>query len=221
MENKNLEKNYDVKITYYKLFWLFMLGSILGVILEGVWSIIRRGAWETHVVTIWEPLCIIYGIGLIVFYIASKYFKKYNVVLQFFLYLIVGSLLEYACGALLLNRLGMRAWNYRKQFLNINGHISLRMAIIWGILGVLFSYALPYIDKFLNKLNKRFLNIFSIVFGVFVAADLVFSSVCMVRWRDRHNGIDASNKLEIYIDNKYDNEFMENRYMEWWFVKKK
>ena len=218
MKSQNSKKNYEVKINYYKLFWLFLFGSLLGVILEGIWSIIRRGAWETHVITIWEPLCIIYGVGMIIFYISSKYIKKYNVILQYFLYLIICSLVELLSGLLLEKRLGMRAWDYSKQFLNINGHISLRMAIIWGFLGLAFSYLLPYLDNFLNKLNKKFLNIIAIIFGIFVAIDLIFSSVCIARWRDRHNGVDAHNKLEEYIDNKYDNEFMEDRYMEWWFI---
>ena len=218
MESKNEKDDSEVRISYYKLFWLFILGSLLGVILEGIWSIIRRGAWETHDVTIWEPLCIIYGFGMVIFYISSKYLKKYNIYLQFFLYLIIGSFVEFLSGLVLEKRLGMRAWDYSKQFLNIHGHISLRMAIIWGILGLCFSFSLPYIDKFLDKFNTHFLNNFSKIFGVFVAIDMIFSSVCIARWRDRHIYLEPRNKLETYIDNKYDNDFMENRYMEWWFI---
>ena len=40
-------------ITYFNIFWLFMLGNIVGVFLEGVWCKIRYGKWETHSVAIW------------------------------------------------------------------------------------------------------------------------------------------------------------------------
>lgn len=76
MKTQELKKDEKVKINYYKLLRLFLIGSIVGVILEGIWSIIRRGAWETHVITIIEPLCIIYSIGMIIFYVLSFYIRK-------------------------------------------------------------------------------------------------------------------------------------------------
>lgn len=56
-------------ITYENMFWLFMIGSVLGVILEGIWCLIRAGHWETHVVSMWGPFCIIYGFGAVGLYL--------------------------------------------------------------------------------------------------------------------------------------------------------
>lgn len=39
-------------ITYCNMFWLFMFGNVLGVLLEGTWCKLCFGHWETHVVTI-------------------------------------------------------------------------------------------------------------------------------------------------------------------------
>lgn len=41
------------------MFWLFMFGNVLGVLLEGTWCKLCFGHWETHVVTIWGPFCLI------------------------------------------------------------------------------------------------------------------------------------------------------------------
>ena len=35
-------------IQYADLFWLFILGSLLGVILEGLFCLVKYGHWETH-----------------------------------------------------------------------------------------------------------------------------------------------------------------------------
>ena len=58
-------------ITYAKLFWLFLVGSVVGVIIEGLFCLIAKGHWETHVVSILAPYNILYGMGLVVFYIGA------------------------------------------------------------------------------------------------------------------------------------------------------
>lgn len=40
-------------VTYCNMFWLFMFGNVLGVLLEGTWCRLIFGHWETHVATIW------------------------------------------------------------------------------------------------------------------------------------------------------------------------
>lgn len=55
-------------ITYFDIFWLFMLGNIAGVLFEGVWCKIRYRKWETHSVAIWGAFNIVYGIGIPVLY---------------------------------------------------------------------------------------------------------------------------------------------------------
>lgn len=38
---------------YDRLFIIFMIGNILGVLLEGTFCFITKGHWESHVVTYW------------------------------------------------------------------------------------------------------------------------------------------------------------------------
>ena len=62
------QKMKEEHATYQNMFWLFMISNVLGVILEGLWCLIRTGYWETHVVSMWGPFCIIYGFGAVGFY---------------------------------------------------------------------------------------------------------------------------------------------------------
>lgn len=60
------------RIVYQEIFWLFMLGNVLGVIVEGLWCLFRYGEWQTHVVALWGPFNIVYGIGIALFYIGES-----------------------------------------------------------------------------------------------------------------------------------------------------
>lgn len=70
-------------IKYQTLFWLFMIGSVLGFLLEGLWCVIKTGHWEHHVATIWGPFCIIYGIGAVAAFLISQLLSGRHVLLQF------------------------------------------------------------------------------------------------------------------------------------------
>ena len=61
-------------IVYQEVFWIFMAGNILGVIVEGLWCLFRYGKWQTHVVTIWGPFNIVYGIGMAMFFVVDEMF---------------------------------------------------------------------------------------------------------------------------------------------------
>ena len=63
--NQEASKESNDKFSYFKMFWLFIFGSLPGVLLEGLWCLAFYGHWETHVVTVFEPLCVLYGFGMV------------------------------------------------------------------------------------------------------------------------------------------------------------
>lgn len=207
------------RITYKKLFWLFIIGSLLGVLLEGVFCRIRYGAWETHTVAVWGPFCIIYGIGAAGLYACAVWLEKKNSVYRFLMYSLVATVVEYICGALLLYRLNMKAWDYSGEFLNYKGIICLKMTLVWGVAGLLFEkYAVPYLEKLFDETDGRLFKTVTVLLSVFMVVNLSLTVVCMLRWADRHNGIPPENKMEEFVDEKYNDEYMQNRFCEWWFL---
>lgn len=125
-------------VTYFDIFWLFMLGNLAGVLLEGTWCKVRYGKWETHSVTILGAFNLVYGIGIPVFYIASLFVSHKHWFYIFVVMALLGSIVEYFCGLLLRFGLRMRAWDYRNHFWNVQGIISPKMVLIWGALGLVF-----------------------------------------------------------------------------------
>ena len=216
-----MEKTKD-KNLYKKIFWLFMFGNILGVILEGLWCLLKYRRWETYVVTIWGPFCLIYGFGAIIYYLLGRKFTNKKIITQFLVAALIGDIFEYFCGWLLDYGLGMKAWDYSRHFLNINGYIDLQMTLIWGFLGLIFIYVIiPKWDEFFENCNNKFLDILCIFLSIFMIINLIFSTMCITRWANRHKNIKAKNKITVYIDKKYPDKFMKNRYIEWWFIDEK
>lgn len=222
LTNKELlsKDNSKQYLTYQNMFWLFMLGNVLGVILEGLWCYFGLGHWETHVVTIWGPFCLIYGIGLVGLYTLSVKLKDKNIIIKFLTIAFVLDAVEYFCSWLIDSALGMKAWDYSGCFMNIKGRISLSMTLLWGIGGILFALLfVPLINHMLDKMHSEVWKTACVVLSVFMAINIIATAVCMVRWSDRHRGVAPSTKLSQRIDAKYDDDFMKNRFVEWSFIR--
>ncbi|WP_238483810.1 putative ABC transporter permease [Anaerosporobacter faecicola] len=211
--------NHKKNLTYQNMFYLFMIANVVGVILEGIWTIYKFGRWETHTITVWGPFCLIYGAGAVTFYVGSTLFRKKNIVLQFLLYACIANTVEYISAWVIEDGLGLRAWTYKKHFMNLQGRISLQMTIIWGVIGILFSKALvPQIDRLFKKLQGKIWKYVCIGLTIFMVINLSMTTLCLIRWSDRHKGKAATNQLERYLDTNYDDERMKNTFCEWWFI---
>lgn len=216
------QKLIDDHANYSNMFWLFMLGNVLGVVLEGVWCFTRSGHWETHVVTIWGPFCLIYGIGAVGFYLASSLLSDKKILTQFIVFAVTGTVVEYASSVLLEYWLHMRAWNYSSHFGNIGGRVSLQMALIWGALGVIFSYLIfPLLRKLFGLPQGRQWKIATACMTLFMIINITLTAICLVRWKDRHEGIPPRNNVEAFIDETYPDSKMETRFCEWSFLDEK
>ena len=105
-------------LSFQNMFWLFMIANVVGVILEGVWTVFKFGRWETHVVCILGPFNLLYGAGAILFYFISVLVQKKNPIIQFVGFAVAADILEYIGGWMLEAGLGMKAWTYKKHFMN-------------------------------------------------------------------------------------------------------
>ncbi|MBQ9899076.1 MAG: putative ABC transporter permease [Ruminococcus sp.] len=215
--NSGTEKT-ERRVTYPRLFWLVIIGSVLGVIIEGVWYYFMHDRWETHVVTIWGPFCLIYGLGGAVYYAGNCLMEGKNIVLRYAVFLLIGTGVELLCGLLLKYGLNMRAWTYKGYPFNFMDLICLKMAIIWGFVGLAFGLLVKPVDKLFSLMQGRYWNWICAVFSAFMAVNLVCTCACMIRWKQRHDGKPASGKVAQIIDEHYDDDFMQTRFVEWRFL---
>ncbi|MDE7170755.1 MAG: putative ABC transporter permease, partial [Oscillospiraceae bacterium] len=212
---KTTTKEYvTVPITYRSLFWLFLFGSVAGFVLEGLWCILEKGAWESHTATIWGPFCVIYGFGAATVYLLSTALKGKGLPLQFILFSIIGALVEYFGSLFQEIVYHSMTWDYSDHFMNIDGRVSLPMSLIWGVLGTAsVRFVFPAFVQLLNKMEGKFWRIGCIALSVFMAVNLLLSSAAVMRWKDRlTDHTPAANAFEQLLDNTYDIDFMKKNY---------
>ena len=205
-------------ITYPILFWIFMIGNVAGFILEGLWHVLIRGYWESMPATVWGPFSLVYGVGAVLLYLIAIPLKKKNIFIQFMTFALVGSTLEYGVSLFQEIFFGSKSWNYSHHFMNLNGRISLPMALIWGGLGLLFvKLVFPPLTKLLLKMQGKGWKIACIFASVYMALNLSTTASALLRWGERLDMEPPSNKWEVYLDKFYDDERMRENYPTMYF----
>ena len=121
----------------------------------------------------WLP---IYGIGALGIY-ALKPVKKYPVLL-FFLCAAVTGIVEYIIGFAGIHLFGMRLWDYRELFLNLDGIICLRSVMNFAVMGLVFHYILePATERIVGKLPLQSVRTVCLVLLLLFSADCILSSL--------------------------------------------
>ena len=198
------------KICYANLFWLFLVGSVLGFLVEGLWCIVLSGHWESHTATVWGPFCIIYGIGAVAVYLLSILLKNQNFLVQFIAFTLSGAAVEYFGSLFQEVCFGSVSWDYSDHVLNLGGRVSLQMALAWGVLGVLFIKLLfPLLNRILARMKGKGWKIACIGLSVFMAVNLLVTSAAVSRWRTRAQNPESSNPVIQWLDHTYNDQTME------------
>lgn len=217
-ENAPAAPKPEKTITYTKLFWLFLVGSVAGVIIEGLFCLIAKGHWETHVVSVLAPYNILYGLGVVLFYIGAVKLQHKPIAVQIVMMTTFATTLELLCGLLLRYGLGMRAWDYSHSFLNYKGIICLGFSAAWGIAAYVFARLAPHIEALLKHCTKRPWKIACTALSLVIVLDLCMTGTSSLRWSERHYGVPAQTEIQKELDTEAPDDWMQQRFIEWSFL---
>lgn len=117
--------------TGYELLWLFFAYSFIGWILETVFAAAKQKQFVNRGL-INGPICIIYGIVVVLMTIGLH---ELNGVWLFVGNVIYATAVEWIAGHLIERCYHERWWNYSNMKWNLDGYISLRMSLLWGVFG--------------------------------------------------------------------------------------
>ena len=205
MEKKKIIKELII------IFWVFIIGSILGYIFEMIVVLFQKGYFESRQGLIYGPFTPVYGIGGIVYYIVFKLIKTREKSKVFLISMLIGGITEYLCSYIQEKAFGTISWDYSYLLFNINGRTSLLHCTYWGIAGILYiTYIEPFVDKLKQKLDKNTLKIATLTLSIFMLFDITISCVATDRQTERRNNIACENKLDIFLDKYYPDEYMDH-----------
>lgn len=137
------------------IFWLFIIGSILGYIFEMIVVLFQKGYFESRQGLIYGPFTPVYGIGAIIYYLVLNQVKTRNKLKIFFITMILGGATEYISSFIQEKAFGTISWDYSYLMFNLNGRTSLLHCTYWGIAGVLYVTFIEPINRKI-KTNNRY-----------------------------------------------------------------
>lgn len=213
ISNSYIECHDKDRLDFYKLFLIFMIGSMLGVAMELIWCFMRHGHFESRQGLIYGPFNPLYGIAAVMLTLLLHRYRFRYWYKAFFISLISGSLLEYTLSFAQEKLFGSVSWDYSAMSLNIGGRVSLVYSVFWGLLGVLWIKVLyPYISYFINKIPFSVKKVAVIALLIFMLLNAVVSLAAVYRWSNRIDGESKDTKIEYFLDKHFPDERMKRIY---------
>ncbi|GFH42037.1 hypothetical protein Hs30E_05880 [Lactococcus hodotermopsidis] len=193
-----------------KLFWLFIIGSVFGFVLETVFCFLVNGRLECRSSLIFGPFNIIYGLAMVMLYL-GKYLVAHRKLRTIFLFgAITSTILEYVVSIVQEMLIGSVSWDYSSQPFNIDGRVSLLFSVFWGILTIIwYLFVLPFLEKTIDHLSQKIKPVLTKLFILFLVLDLLISGLAVVKWHIRQVGPTSKNTT---IDKILNDTLMEKIY---------
>ena len=205
------------KLSFYYLFWIFMIGSVSGWVIEFFYTLIFSHVLINHSALVIGPLNVIYGFGACLLSALLYRFQDKELWKIFVVSFIAGTVLEYICSWGMELVLGFTAWDYSNDFLNINGRVCLVYSLMWGFLGIVWiRYIYPWLIKIIDLGNYEKGKKLSIILLIFLTFDTFLTVGAIVRAKEKERGIAPSNMYEKILDQTFNQDYLKNMFSNSW-----
>lgn len=192
------------------LFWLFLLGSIIGYLYEMIVVLVQKGHFESRQGLIYGPFTPVYGIGIIVYYVFLSLLKTQNKGKIFLLTMLLGGVTEYLCSLVQEKAFGTISWDYSYLKFNLNGRTSLLHCTYWGIAGILYVLLIaPRLEKLEKIISQPSLKVATSFMVIFMIFNITISCLAAQRQTERKKNQEPENKLDVFLDEHYPDETMD------------
>lgn len=209
-------------LCFSKLFWIFMIGNVVGFVLETVYAlVVPPHQFQLRVSVVCGPFILVYGFGAVA--ITLFLYKMYNQrdVLIFIASMFIGGGFEYLCSFLQQALFGTVSWEYSDSILNVSGRTNLMYSFFWGILGLLWlKDVYPVLSRFIERIPQKLGRTLTVCAAVFMAVDILLSAGAVYRQSERVNGIPAQTGVQQFFDYYFPDDFLKTIYPSMQYVGK-
>ena len=213
IESIDTSRRKPCDVTFFHIVWIFLIGSIVGLVLEVLVSYVLDGRWESRVGFVLGPFSPLYGLGAVLFTLALNPIRDRNLFAQFAVGACVGGLLEFLTGTLLEERYGIVAWSYIDQPLNFHGHTSIAVMALWGAASLVWIlWCLPPVLRFIELMPEKLRIPLTTIAFTYIMVDSVLTVAALDSWFWRQAGYPVSNFIQRFCATFFDDAFMSSRF---------
>lgn len=207
------KQNFAEGCGFYKLVWLFLLGSLLGDLVETVFCRFSLGFWMSRSSVIYGPFSVVWGFACA---LLTAFLYKYKDKSDRYIFAygtVVGGTYEYLCsvGAELL--FGASFWDYSKIPFNLGGRINLLYCFFWGIAAVVWLKGVyPVLSGWIERIPKKRGPVLTWILIALMTVNMAVSALALMRYTSRQIGVESAGRVEQFLDEHYPDERMKQVY---------
>ncbi len=207
-------KKFAEGLSFQKLFFIFLIGSVIGTIYEDILIYLQTyfdtgtGVWMLHRGVIYGPFNVIYGFGAAVMcWVLLR--KKYNNWQIFGLSAVLGGVIEYVLSFLQETFTHTTSWDYSGQWLDLNGRTSVPLMIVWGFMGlILVKWLYPILSHAIEKIPIQVGVPLFWTLLIFMIFNCLVSWTAVIRQTLRHNDIPPFTPIGEFYDYYYNDDYL-------------
>lgn len=201
------------KLHFYDLFWLFLLASFLGDLIETVFWLVTRGELISRSSLLYGPFSLVWGFGAILLTLTLYRLDDQATAQIFLLGTALGGVYEYICSWFQEVAFGVCFWDYSHLPLNINGRINLVFCLFWGAVAVLWvRVAYPMLRAFIHSIPRTAGRRLAGVAAVFLVCSTLLSAAALYRMDQRRNGVPPKDAVSAFLDETFPDTKLQARY---------
>lgn len=202
-------KGYNI----YKLFWIFLICSFVGALVEIVWCYFVMDKLMSRSSLLYGQFSIIWGLGCVLLTILLHKMEGKRDLYIFIIGAVAGGVYEYMCSVITEVLFGVRFWDYSKMALNIDGRINLLFCFFWGLIAVIWIQNIyPMLSHQIEKIPVKIGKPLTWILSVFMVLNIAVSGLALVRGYQRQQNIAAHTVVDELLDEHYTDAYLAQRY---------
>lgn len=197
----------------YQYIIIFLIASVLGLVLETIYTFAVFGIVESRVGLVWGPFSPLYGLGAVLLTLCLWQVRERPWWQIFLISAALGGTLEQCAGWSMEHFADLQSWTYLGLPDHITQWIAWRFLAMWGVIGLVWCKAImPELIFRIGEPTTRQQRIVVGALSVFMVLDIVMTLACFWRAGQRHRDVPPRNPFEVYVDTHFDDEFMERTF---------
>ena len=224
MLGRDLEGKGFIELNFFNVFWVFIVCSMLGLVLEVIWHmvVVDPGVYQDRAGMLFGPFSPIYGVGAVLMTVALNRFYKANPIIIFVVSAVIGGCFEAFVSWFMQTGFGAVAWDYSGTTIFgfpdpvaafFHGRTSTPFMLMWGMLGfVWIKFCLPRLLSVINLIPWKMRYSLTTICAILMAVNAVMTLQSLDCWYERLSGVKVDSPVEEFYAEHFDNAYMEHRF---------
>ncbi|MFV0464877.1 MAG: putative ABC transporter permease [Lachnospiraceae bacterium] len=198
---------------FYKLFWIFVIASIVGAFIETIFCWAVDGQLMSRSSLVFGQFSVVWGIGGVFLTYSLHWFIDKSDRFILIAGTVLGGLFEYICSVFTEVVFGVVFWDYSNIPFNIDGRVNLLYSFFWGIASLIWiKICYPWISHWIEKLPIITGRVITWILVVFFTVNISVTTVALYQMNNRSKDIEATTWIGKYVEKTFSDEWLENRY---------